>query len=205
MFIVFHAVHLSFYFYFTFCADPPIFPVKVNLSRLISTIASGEYRRTYVHIIHVVTGHLGKLYRSPAFRWGGGGRTTGEKKRLNTARACKTGREKSVTDARWSVERNAAWQGHWWWWCNKKREIVSFLRYFFRRHSSARRTAGVGVENALRSIRSRHWPIPTVLLSHYVYFRYISRNKLSVRCLLYFIDSKPSVNAICEDKRQTVK
>lgn len=52
-----------------------------------------------------------------------------KKKRLNTARACKTGREKSVTNARWSVERNAALQGHWWWY-NKKRArkfLAAFL------------------------------------------------------------------------------
>ena len=98
----------------------------------------------YVYIIHVVIGHLRKLYWSAAFLREG-------KKAVKHCEGLQTGREKSVTDARWSVERNAARQGHWWWY-NKKRDrkfLAAFLSSPFFGSKD-----GVGEENALRSIRS---------------------------------------------------
>lgn len=87
-----------------------------------------------------------------------------------------------------------------------KRKLVSFLRHFFRRHSSARRTAGVGVENALRSIRSQRWPILAVLPSYHVYFRYISHDG-SVNCLFYFIDlnNSPWMRSVKTNSRRRNK
>lgn len=70
-----------------------------------------------------------------------------------------------------------------------KREIVSFLRHFFRRHSSARRTAGVGVENALRFTRSR--PILTILPSYHVYFRYNPQRIINQFCFILLTQTIP--------------
>lgn len=91
--LLYFMLFISFLFlFYLLCGSADISSKSEYLSRLIFTIASGEYRRTYVHIIHVVTGHLGKLYRSPAFRWGEGQR--GKKKAAKHCEGLQNGARK---------------------------------------------------------------------------------------------------------------
>lgn len=159
------------------------------------TIALGEYR-CIVHMYNTRRNRSLKkiiLIRCVSLREGQ------QKKAVKHCEGLQTGWEKSVTDARWSVERNAVRQGHWWWY-NKKRDRKFFLAaflsslFFYSKDS-------VGVENALRSIRSRHWPILTILPSYHVYFRYIFIPQWIINQLFILFYWKFCMNGL---QRQTI-
>lgn len=103
-----------------------------------------------------------------------------------------------MTVARWSVGRSAAWQGHWW---SYKKRDRKFLVVFLLPPSFASR-GGVGIENVLHSIRSRHCSILAVSPSFriYSYGGIYASQIMQHRDLFYFVKYF-SINLLFKDKR----
>lgn len=138
LFILFHIVYLIY-----LCRRSQNLPT-FSASEFITLNSHGLHRANIdVHmydVVHAVTGHLGKLYRSAAFR--AVGKEGRKKKRLNAARACETGREKNP----WPMQGGRSGgmqprQGHWWWY-NKKKDrkfLAAFLSSPFSGSKDGRR------------------------------------------------------------------